>query len=149
MYVMLSWIWEKFVKRDRSVQKRVLVDEAWLFMNHKDTAEFLSQMARRGAKYNTSLMVASQSFREFTSQEGMALLAQCDTKFFLRMQHTDAQSLGEMFKLPQHVIDMISTFPQGRGILTAGNESAIVDFIGLPFEDNFLRSDPGAVLAAR
>ena len=147
MYVMLSWIWEKFVKRNRSVRKRVMVDEAWLFMKHKDTAEFLSQMARRGAKYNTSLMVASQSFREFTSQEGMAVLAQCDTKFFLRMQHTDAQSLGEMFKLPQHVIDMISTFPQGRGILTAGNESAIVDFIGLPFEDNFLRSDPGAVLA--
>jgi conjugal transfer ATP-binding protein TraC len=149
MYVMLSWIWEKFVKRNRNIKKRVLVDEAWLFMKHKDTADFLSQMARRGAKYNTSLMVASQSFREFTSQEGLAVLAQCDTKLFLRMQHTDAQSLGEMFKLPQHIVSMISTFPQGRGILTAGNESAIVDFTGLPFEDNFLRSDPGAVLAAR
>ncbi|SHE98519.1 AAA-like domain-containing protein [Desulfofundulus australicus DSM 11792] len=147
MYVMLSWIWEKFVKKNRETRKRVLVDEAWLFMKHKDTAEFLSQMARRGAKYNTSLMVASQSFREFTSQEGMALLAQCDTKFFLRMQTTDAEALGEMFKLPKHVVEWISSFPQGRGILTAGNESAVVDFVGFAFEEQFLRSDPEAVLA--
>lgn len=146
MYVMLTWIWEKFVKK-REVRKRVLVDEAWLFMRHADTAQFLSQMARRGAKYNTSLVIASQSFREFTSQEGMVLLAQCDTKFFLRMQPTDAKALGEMFNLPKNVVEMISTFPQGRGILKVCNESAVVNFVGFSFEEPFLRSDPEAVLA--
>ncbi|MBM7854961.1 hypothetical protein JOC37_001341 [Desulfohalotomaculum tongense] len=146
MYVMLSWVWEKFVKKSKK-RKRVVVDEAWLLMRHKDTAKFLSDLARRGAKYNTSLMVASQSFREFTTEEGKVLMAQCDTKFFLKMQHTDAQELGEIFNLPDGVVSRIGTFQPGQGILKAGMESAVVTFKGFPFEEHFLRSDPEAVLA--
>lgn len=146
MYVMVSWVWEKFVKKSKK-RKRVVVDEAWLMMRHPDTAKFLSDMARRGAKYNTSLMVASQSFREFTTKEGQVLMAQCDTKFFLKMQHNDARELGELFKLPKGVIDRIETFQPGQGILKAGLESAIVSFKGFPFEEHFLRSDPEAVRA--
>jgi len=145
MYVMLSWIWEKFVKRSRETKKRVLVDEAWLFMKHKDTAQFLSQMARRGAKYKTSLMAASQSYREFTTEEGMVFLAQCDTKFFLRMQRTDAEALGRQFNLPAEVVDRIDGFIQGQGLLQAGGESAVVRFEGLPFEERFLESEETAV----
>lgn len=145
MYVLLSWIWEKFVKHNRE-RKRVLVDEAWLMMRHKDTAEFMSQLARRGAKYNTSLMAASQSFREFTSEEGMAFMAQCDTKFFLRMRETDAPVLGKIFNLSPELVERLTTFQRGQGILRAGNESAIVHFEGFPFEEHFLRSDPNAVL---
>jgi len=146
MYVMLSWVWEKFVKRSRK-RKRVVVDEAWLLMRHKDTAKFLSDLTRRGAKYNTSTMVASQSFREFTTEEGQVLMAQCDTKFFLKMQHNDARELGEIFKLPKGVIGRLETFQPGQGILRAGLESAVVTFRGFPFEEHFLRSDPEAVLA--
>lgn len=147
MYVLLSWVWEKFVKQNKEQRKRVLVDEAWLFMKHKDTAEFLSQLARRGAKYNTSLIAASQSFREFTTEEGMSFLAQCDTKYFLRMQETDARALGEMFSLSPELVERICGFQRGQGILRAGNESAVVYFEGFPFEEHFLRSDPEAVLA--
>ncbi|WP_238456642.1 VirB4 family type IV secretion system protein [Desulfotruncus arcticus] len=146
MYVMLSWVWEKFVKKSKK-RKMVVVDEAWLMMRHKDTAKFLSDLTRRGAKYNTSTMVASQSFREFTTEEGQVLMAQCDTKFFLKMQHNDARELGEIFKLPQGVINRIETFQPGQGILRAGLESAIVSFKGFHFEEYFLKSDPEAVLA--
>lgn len=147
MYVMISWVWEKFVKRNRQVRKQVIVDEAWLFMKNKDTAMFLSNMARRGGKYNTSLMVASQSFREFSGKEGQVLLNQCDTKFFLKMQTSDARRLGEIFALPGHVVEKITGFMQGQGLLVAGKESAIVRFQGFPFEEHFLTSNPEAVLA--
>lgn len=147
MFVMTSWAWEKFVKKDRSKRKRLLVDEAWLMMRHKDTAKFLSDLARRGAKYNTSLMIASQSFREFTSEEGKVILAQCNTKFFLKMHPNDAKSLTEIFHLPAETVKLIESFRQGEGILQANMESAIVRFKGFPFEEEFLRSDPEAVLA--
>lgn len=147
MFVMISWVWEKFVKKDKNKRKRVVVDEAWLMMRHKDTARFLSDLARRGAKYNTSLMLASQSFREFTSEEGKVILSQCNTKFFLKMHPSDAKSLTEIFNLPSEVVKRIESFRQGEGILQANQESAIVRFKGLPFEEEFLRSDPEAVLA--
>ncbi|NYE57135.1 VirB4 family type IV secretion system protein [Carboxydothermus ferrireducens] len=145
MYVLLAWAWEKFVKKSRR-RKRILVDEAWLFMGRKDTSQFLSQMARRGAKYNTSLLLASQSIREFLTEEGMSLLGQCDTKFFLKLQQNEAEALGEVFKLPPNVVERLKTFQAGQGILKAGNQSAVVYFRGLPFEEHFLRSDPEAML---
>lgn len=147
MYVMLSWIWEHFVKKNRNIRKRVLVDEAWLFMRQKDTALFLSQIARRGAKYNTSIISASQSFREFTTEEGLVFLNQCDTKYFLRLQQSDAESLGMLFGLTDSLVGRIQSFQMGQGLLKAGSESAVVYFTGFPFEEHFLRSDPEAVLA--
>ena len=143
MYVMLTWLWENYVK-DGTRQKHIIVDEAWLFMKYKDTAIFMSELARRGAKYATSLIAATQSFREFTTEEGQAFLAQCDTKFFLKVQSTDAKEMGVLFNMPNSLVEKISTFQQGQGILRLGNESGIVHFQGFPFEEHFLRSDPEA-----
>ena len=146
MQVMLTWLWDKYVRRDKTIEKHLIVDEAWLFMMYKYSAVFLSQIARRGAKYNTSLIAASQSFREFLTQEGITFLNQCDTKFFLKMQKTDAESLMELFGLSYELVERLVAFERGRGVLRAGNESAVIQFKGFQFEEQFLRSDPGAVL---
>ena len=106
----------------------------------------MSQLARRGAKHNTSLIAASQSFREFLSQEGIAFLNQCDTKYFLKMQKRDAEALGDLFSLSNELIERVVGFQRGQGVLRTGNESAVIYFQGFPFEEHFLRSDPGAVL---
>ncbi len=145
MYVLLSWLWENYVKKERSIQKHLGVDEAWLMMMHPYTAQFLSQIARRGAKYNTSLIAASQSFREFTSEEGIVFLNQCDSKFFLKMQPSDAEQLGRIFNLSPELVRTITMFTPGQGVLRLGHESGLVRFKGFSFEEHFLRSDPGAV----
>jgi conjugal transfer ATP-binding protein TraC len=146
MYVMLMWLWESYVRVDRQQEKHVVVDESWLLMLFPYTAKFLSSLARRGAKYNTSLISASQSFREFSSEEGQVFLGQCNTKFFLRMESTDAKILGQIFGLSPQLSQKISTFQQGQGLLKMNNESAIIKFEGFQFEDHFLRSDPKAML---
>lgn len=146
MMVMEAWTWEKFVKRDKK-RKKVVSDENWIMMKKKQTATFMSDLSRRGAKYNVSLVFGSQSFREYLSEEGMVLLNQCDTKFFLKLKPTDAEKLGEIFKLPEGVVEKFESFQQGEGVLQVGRESAIVRFKGFPFEEHFLRSDPEAVIA--
>ena len=62
------------------------------------------------------------------------------------MQKTDAESLMELFGLSHDLVDRLITFERGRGVLRAGNESAVIQFKGFQFEEQFLRSDPGAVL---
>lgn len=146
MQVMLTWLWDKYVRSDKQIEKHLIVDEAWLFMAYKYSATFLSQIARRGAKHNTSLIAASQSFREFLTQEGITFLNQCDTKFFLKMQKTDAESLMEIFGLSYQLVERLTAFSRGQGVLRTGNESAVIQFKGFKFEEQFLRSDPGAVL---
>ena len=53
--ILMSWIWEKFVKknsedRKKARQKRVIVDEAWMLLPFPEAVDFLNKMARRARK---------------------------------------------------------------------------------------------------
>ena len=57
--ILLSWIWEKYVKKNseeksKSKQKRVIVDEAWMLLPYPEAVDFLNKMARRARKRNIS-----------------------------------------------------------------------------------------------
>ena len=68
--ILLSWIWEKYVKknsedRKKAKKKRVLVDEAWMLLPYPEAVDFLNTMARRARKRNVSLAIVSQRFQDF------------------------------------------------------------------------------------
>ena len=68
--ILLSWIWEKYVKKNsedksKSKQKRVIVDEAWMLLPYPEAVDFLNKMARRARKRNVSLAIISQRFQDF------------------------------------------------------------------------------------
>ena len=68
--IMLSWVWEKYVKKNsedktKAAKKRVLVDEAWMLLPYPEAVDFLNTMARRARKRNVSLAVISQKFQKF------------------------------------------------------------------------------------
>ena len=50
--IMLSWVWEKYVKKNsedktKAAKKRVLVDEAWMLLPYPEAVDFLNTLARR------------------------------------------------------------------------------------------------------
>ena len=87
--IMLSWVWEKYVKKNsedkaKAAKKRVLVDEAWMLLPYPEAVDFLNTMARRARKRNVSLAVISQKFQDFyEKQEVQAVLTSSETKLFL------------------------------------------------------------------
>lgn len=46
-YVILTWVWQKFVLKNKEKQKIIVCDEAWLFLKFQESAEFLVNVARR------------------------------------------------------------------------------------------------------
>ena len=46
-FVILTWVWQKFVLRNKEKKKIIVCDEAWLFLKYKESAEFLVNVARR------------------------------------------------------------------------------------------------------
>ena len=78
--ILLSWIWEKYVKknsedRTKAKKKRVLVDEAWMLLPYPEAVDFLNTMARRARKRNVSLAIVSQRFQDFYEKpEAQAVL---------------------------------------------------------------------------
>lgn len=68
-FVILTWVWQKFVLKNKQKKKIIVCDEAWLFLKYKESADFLVNVARRGRKYNVPLFIGSQFIDEFLSSE--------------------------------------------------------------------------------
>ena len=130
--VLLSWVWEKYVKKNsenraKAAKKRVLVDEAWMLLDYPEAVQFLNTMARRARKRNVSLAVVSQKFQDFyEKKEAQAVLTSSDTKLFLAQDKSEIGYLKEVFKLSEGETDFLLTCTRGEGLIRIGEESAII-----------------------
>lgn len=131
MYIAMSYVWDKIVKRNYSIKKRVIVDEAWMMLNenyagHEYTASFLEKCARRIRKRNAGLCVASQNFIEFANcSQGQAVLMNTAVKMFLKQNETDIDALQEKFKISNGERDFLLTSKTGEVLIKTDTDSAI------------------------
>ena len=145
--ILLSWIWEKYVKknsedRTKARKKRVLVDEAWMLLPYPEAVDFLNTMARRARKRNVSLAVISQKFQDFyESKEAQAVLTSSDTKLFLAQDKSEIEYLREVFKLSEGEATYLLTATRGEGLLKVGNETAILEIRPTQREFQFIETN--------
>ena len=145
--ILLSWIWEKFVKknsedRKKAVKKRVLVDEAWMLLPFPEAVEFLNKMARRARKRNVSLAIVSQRFQDFYEKpEAQAVLTSSDTKLFLAQDKSEIAYLKEVFKLSEGEANFLVTCLIGEGLFKVGSDTAILQITPTKREFEFMETN--------
>lgn len=131
MYIAMSWTWEKFVKKNPEIQKRVVCDEAWMLVNpnmqgFEYTSDFLNKSARRIRKRNGGLLVASQSFMEFENNpQGKAVLLNAVVNIFLQQDTTDIDGVQSTFKLSNGERNFLLSAKQGEYLIKMNNESSV------------------------
>lgn len=147
MHIVLTWIWNKFIKKNVTVKKRVVADEAWMmlqqtFAGSSYTARFLETCARRIRKYNGSLCCASQNFREFVArQEGLAVLSNSAVKMFLKQEAEDVQAVGDRFYLSDGEKEFLLSAGRGDTLIKVKKESFVCDVYAFPFEDELISKE--------
>ncbi len=145
--ILLSWIWEKFVKknsedRNKATKKRVLVDEAWMLLPFPEAVDFLNKMARRARKRNVSLAIVSQRFQDFYEKpEAQAVLTSSDTKLFLAQDKSEIQYLKEVFKLSEGEANFLITCTIGEGLFKVGADTAILQITPTRKEFEFMETN--------
>ena len=145
--ILLSWIWEKFVKknsedRKKAKQKRVIVDEAWMLLPFPEAVDFLNKMARRARKRNVSLAIISQRFQDFYEKpEAQAVLTSSDTKLLLAQDKSEIELLKEVFKLSSGEASFLVTCTRGEGLLKVGSETAIIQITPTQREFQFIETN--------
>ena len=145
--ILLSWIWEKFVKKNsedktKASKKRVLVDEAWMLLPYPEAVDFLNKMARRARKRNVSLAIISQRFQDFYEKpEAQAVLTSSDTKLFLAQDKSEIQYLKEVFKLSDGEANFLVTCQRGEGLLKVGADTAILKIMPTKKEFEFVETN--------
>ena len=145
--ILLSWIWEKYVKknsedRQRATKKRVLIDEAWMLLPFEEAVDFLNKMARRARKRNVSLAIVSQRFQDFyESEAAQAVITSADTKLFLAQDKAEIEYLTEVFKLSEGEANFLVTCLIGEGLFKVGGDTAIIQITPTKKEFEFVETN--------
>ena len=153
--ILLSWIWEKYVKknsedRTKASKKRVLVDEAWMLLPYPEAVDFLNTMARRARKRNVSLAIISQRFQDFYEKpEAQAVLTSSDTKLFLAQDKSEIGYLKEVFKLSEGEAGFLVTCLKGEGLLKVGGDTAILQITPTSKEFEFVETNLNNIVNAK
>ncbi|MGE5473272.1 MAG: VirB4 family type IV secretion system protein [Ignavibacteriales bacterium] len=145
--ILLSWIWEKYVKKNsedksKARKKRVIVDEAWMLLPFPEAVDFLNTMARRARKRNVSLAVVSQKFQDFYENKNVqAVLTTSEIKLFLQQDRSEIEYLQEVFKLTDGEAIFLGTCARGEGIIKVGNETTILKIVPTEREFRFVETN--------
>lgn len=140
MYIALSWTWEKFIKKNPEIRKRIICDEAWMLVNknmagYEYTANFLDKAARRIRKRNGGLLVASQNFIEFDdSEQGKAVLTNASLNIFLKQDASDIDAVQNTFKLSDGEKNFLLSAKTGEMLIRMGDESSVAFAMSFPYE---------------
>ncbi|MBP1308780.1 type IV secretory pathway VirB4 component [Paenibacillus sp. 1182] len=144
MYIALSWTWEKFIKKNPEIKKRIVCDEAWMLVNKnmagfEYTAQFLETAARRIRKRNGGLLVASQNFIEFANNDqGKAVLTNAMTNIFLRQDATDIDAVQDTFKLSDGERNFLLSAKKGEFLIKMNGESSVAYAMSFPYEQELI-----------
>ena len=153
--ILLSWIWEKYVKKNsedktKARKKRVLVDEAWMLLAYPEAVDFLNTMARRARKRNVSLTVVSQKFQDFYENKAVqAVLTSAETKLFLAQDKSEIEYLKEVFKLSAGEAQFLVTCSRGEGLIKIGYTSAVIAIKPTQKEFQFVETNLNKLIEMR
>lgn len=144
MYIVFSWCWDKFIKKNPKWQKVVILEEAWMLIKEalagsQYTAEFVEKAARRIRKRNGSLIVSSQNVREFDrSSHGQSVLDNTTIKILLRQEPADIATTQKVFQLSEGEKKTLLTAKKGDCLIKTNEISTKGHVFAFPFEDQLI-----------
>jgi conjugal transfer ATP-binding protein TraC len=146
MYVVLGFIWNRV--RSNLKKRLLMVDEAWIMMQHEESAKFLFSMAKRARKYYLGVTTITQDISDFLgSKYGKPIVTNSSIQLLLRQSPAAIDLLAEVFYLTDHEKFRLLESDVGEGIFFAGLKHVAIKVIASYAEDQVITSDPQQVLA--
>ncbi|MCD6149435.1 DUF87 domain-containing protein [bacterium] len=145
MYIILQFIWNEM--RVNRKKRMVVVDEAWIMMQHEDAASFLFGIAKRCRKYYTGLTTITQDINDFmNSRYGKPIVTNSSIQLLLRQSPASIDIVSETFYLTDQEKFLLLESSVGEGIFFAGTKRAAVKVVASYSEDQIITSDPKQLL---
>lgn len=145
MYIILDFIWTKIKK---TLKKRILViDEAWYFMKHQDSASFIHSMAKRARKYYLGITTITQDVEDFLHNDfGKAIVSNSSIQFLMKQSTASIPVLAETFYLSEGERHLLMAADVGEGIFFAGQNHVALRVVASDEEHQVITTDPEEIL---
>lgn len=145
MYMILNYIWNKI--RYEMRKRLVIIDEAWIMMQHADSAQFVFGLAKRCRKYFMGLAVITQDVEDFLgSQYGRAVISNASMALLLKQSPSTIDKIAEVFNLTEGEKYLLLECERGEGLFFAGLNHVAIKIIASYTEDQLITTDPRQLL---
>ena len=125
-------------------QKRILViDEAWILLQHEESARFLAGLVRRARKHYLGVTLISQQANDFLNQEyGRAIASQSSLRVLMRQDTTTIKKVAVEFNLSEYEQRYLLTCDKGEGLIIADQNHVALKVVASEKEHPLLTTDP-------
>ncbi len=141
MFMILDFIWTRI---KRNVRKRILIiDEAWYFMKHKDSASFLHSLAKRARKYYLGITTITQDVEDFLGSEyGKPIVTNSSIQLLMKQSSASIPRLTEVFFLSEGERRLLMAADVGEGLFFAGQNHVAIRVIPSQKEHELITTNP-------
>ena len=127
-----------------SPKKRLLViDEAWMLLQHEESARFIAGLVRRARKYYLAVSIISQAANDFLSNEyGRAIASQSSLRILMRQDTTTIKNVVTEFNLSEYEQNFLLTSEKGDGLIIADQNHVAVKVVASEKEHPLITTNP-------
>lgn len=128
-------------------QKRLLViDEAWLLLEHEESARFVAGLVRRARKYYLGVAIISQQANDFLHNEyGRAIASQSALRILMRQDTTTIKNVVSEFNLSEYEQSFLLTCDKGDALIIADQNHVAVRVVASDDEHPLITTNPAEV----
>lgn len=148
MYIILRYIWNLI--RSELKKRLLVIDEAWVLMQHEDGASFLYGIAKRARKYFLGLTTITQDVNDFMkSSYGQPIIANSSLQLLLKQSPATIDTIVNTFNLTQEEKYLLLEAEVGEGLFFAGLKHVAIKVVASYSEDQIITTDPEQLLAIK
>jgi len=145
MYIVLHYIWN--IIRSEVKKRLMIVDEAWIMMQHEDAANFLFSIAKRCRKYYLGLTTITQDISDFIeSKYGKPIVNNSSLQLLMKHSPATIGVVQQTFNLTNQEKYRLLESGVGEGIFFAGAKHVAIQIVASYGEDQIITSDPAQLL---
>lgn len=141
MVIISNYVYNQ-VKTDP--QKRLLViDEAWMLLEHEESARFITGLTRRARKYYLGVNIISQAANDFLGNDyGRAIASQASLRILMRQDTTTINRITDEFKLSEYEQRFLLTCDKGEAIVIADQNHVAIKVVASKKEHPLITTLP-------
>lgn len=144
MVIIANYVYNQVKKEP---QKRLLViDEAWMLLEHEESARFIAGLTRRARKYYLGVSIISQQANDFLNNEyGKAIASQASLRLLMRQDTTTINNVVDQFKLSEYEHKFLLTCDKGEALIIADSNHVALKIVASKKEHPLITTHPAEV----
>lgn len=140
MFNVLNFIWTKV--RSQKIKRLLVVDEAWIMMQHDISASFLFWLIKRARKYWLWVTTISQDIEDFVkSKYWKPIVSNSSMQILLKQSPVSIKSLDTIYWLSEAEKTKLVASNIWEWLFFAWNQHVAIKILASPYEKDFISTD--------